>query len=93
MPTAARRLDALHRRAAEGDLRALRARGRDPYDLWAVSQSAHREESVAMVPELWEAAATEIRAMQPRPDRCYGTWPAFTHGTEACEGLRNGYRE
>ena len=89
--TAVNKLDALHRRAAEGDLPAIEARGRDLYDLWAISRTEHRDETVAMVPELWEAAATGIRAMQPRPADGYGTSPVFTPGADASEALRRGY--
>lgn len=46
--TAVNKLDALHRRAANGDLEGLRSRGRDLYDLWSIAaqptHAAHTRE-------------------------------------------------
>ena len=89
--TAVNKLDALHRRAAAGDLDGLTERGRDLYDLWAMARSAHAEVIRERTPELWERAASGIRTPVPRPEGGYGTSPAFALGTEASSALKHGY--
>ena len=91
--TAANKFDALHRRAAQGDLSGIRDRGRDLYDLWAIASSEHADHVRSEVRSLWERAASAIRAAVPRPDSGYGSTEVFTNGTSANEALRAGYTD
>ena len=91
--TAVNKLDALHRRAARGDLDGLRARGRDLYDLWSIAaQPVHAAETRHNTPRMWRAASAAVRTPTPRPGRGYGASPAFAKGTLAYDALRDGYR-
>ena len=90
--TAACKLDALRRRAAAGDLVGLRARGRDVYDLWAISiRAPHADETRQAIPEMWRDASGAVRPPTPRPRRGYAESPAFSAGTPAYGALRDGY--
>ena len=89
--TAVNKLDALHRRAVDGDLDGLTERGRDLYDLWAMACSEHADNVRERTPELWNRAAGGIRTPIPRPHGGYGNSPAFVLGTEASSALRDGY--
>lgn len=91
---AVNKFDALHRRAEAGDLRGLRERGRDLYDLWALARHSDvAARTRRRAPELWEpAAAGAGRSPTPRPQGGYAHSPAFTPGTTACETLREGYQ-
>ncbi len=90
--TAVNKLDALHRRAARGDLGGLCARGRDLYDLWSIAaQPTHAAQTREHAPQMWRTASAAVRAPTPRPLHGYGTSPAFTEGTPAYEALRDGY--
>ena len=91
--TAVNKFDALHRRAAAGDLRGIQDRGRDLYDLWAIADSEHADEVQDRIAALWHHAASAIRAAQPRPDSGYGRSEVFTIGTQANEALRAGYTD
>ena len=92
--TAANKFDALHRRAAAGDLRGLAQRGRDLYDLAAIAASDHADAARSAIPVLAErsAASSGRRDSVPRPRRGYATSILFTPGAEAHEALRDGYR-
>ena len=88
----ARRAAPPRRRAAAGDLVGLRARGRDVYDLWAISiRAPHADETRQAIPELWRDASGAVRAPTPRPRRGYAESPAFSAGTPAYGALRDGY--
>lgn len=89
--TAVNKLDALHRRAEGDDLEGLTARGRDLYDLWALACSDHADAIRQRTPELWERAASGIRAPVARPSHGYGASPAFAQGTAASNALKKGY--
>ncbi len=89
--TAVNKLDALHRRAEADDLAGLTAKGRDLYDLWALARSDHATAIRRRTPELWERAASGIRAPVPRPGHGYGASPALMPGTTANDALRVGY--
>ena len=90
--TAVNKLDALHRRAARGDLPGLTARGRDIYDLWAIAQHpAHADEVRASAASLWEIIAGQIREPVERPFGGYARSPAFRFGGEECAALETGY--
>ena len=89
--TAVNKFDALHRRAIQSDLRGIEVRGRDLYDLWAIANSVHANDVRSQIPELWERAASGIRAAQPRPSSGYGYAEVFTVGTDANKALRAGY--
>lgn len=92
--TAVNKLDALHRRAARGDLDGLRSRGRDLYDLWSIAaRPAHAAQTRGHAPRMWRAASSAVRAPTPRPRHGYGTSPAFAEGTLAYEALRDGYHQ
>lgn len=90
--TAVNKLDALHRRAAAGDLSGLADRARDVYDLWAVAQHHdHAHETRSQVAEWWQPAAAQMRAPAPRPASGYGHSPAFRPGADAYHALQHGY--
>ncbi|WP_423916784.1 nucleotidyl transferase AbiEii/AbiGii toxin family protein [Candidatus Poriferisodalis sp.] len=90
--TAVNKLDALHRRAATGDLDGLRARGRDLYDLWSIAtQRTHAAQTREQAPQMWRTASAAVRAPTPRPRHGCGTSPAFTESTPAYQALRDGY--
>ena len=92
--TAISKLDALHRRAARGDMRGLVMRGRDLYDLWAIAQHQdHADDVRSSVADLWEAAAGHLRDAVARPEDGYAHSPALQVGTEANEALRHGYEQ
>ena len=91
--TAVNKFDALHRRAASGDLQGVRSRGRDLYDLWAIAISEHANDVRAQIPKLWERAASAIRDAEPRPSGGYGSAELFTPGTDADRALRAGYED
>ena len=90
--TAVNKLDALHRRAARSDLEGLVARGRDLYDLWAITQhQEHADEVRSSVESLWELTSGQIRESVERPAGGYAQSPAFHIENEAREALRSGY--
>ena len=90
--TAANKLDALHRRAAQSDLQGLVARGRDLYDLWAIAQhQEHADEVRSSVESLWELTSGQIREAVERPAGGYAQSPAFRMGNATSEALRSGY--
>lgn len=91
--TAVNKFDALHRRAAQGDYQGVRDRGRDLYDLWAISISEYGDDVRAQIPELWERAASAIRDAEPRPSGGYGSAELFTPRTDANRALRAGYED
>ena len=90
---AVNKFDALHRRAEAEDIKGLRDRGRDLYDLWALARQADVAAAIRRrTPELWEPASAGVgRSPTPRPDGGYADSPAFILGTSACEALRDGY--
>lgn len=92
---AVNKFDALHRRAAAGNLRGLHERGRDLYDLWALSvQRDIADEIRRRAPELWDPAARGLgRHGTPRPPGGYADSRAFVEGTDEYEALRAGYNE
>ena len=90
--TAVNKLDALHRRAAQGDLRGLEARGRDLYDLWAIAEhKEHADEVRDSVGTLWELTAGQLRDAVERPCGGYAQSPAFDTGDAAGQALKAGY--
>lgn len=90
--TAINKLDALHRRAAGGDLHGLRARGRDLYDLWAIAQHPeHAAEVRASVASIWESVAGQVRESVARPTGGYARSAAFRIGSAENEALKTGY--
>lgn len=91
--TGINKLDAMHRRAVEGDLEGIADRGRDLYDLWALASSGHADTIREHAPRLWERAAGGMRAPVPRPDGGYGHSPAFDLRTEASGALRKGFAD
>lgn len=91
--TAVNKFDALHRRAAKGDLQGVRGRGRDLYDLWAIAISEHANDVRAQIPGLWEHAASAIRDAEPRPIGGYSCAALFTPGTDANTALSAGYED
>lgn len=94
MITAINKLDALNRRAARDDLEGLVARGRDLYDLWAITQHRQHADGVRnSVADLWEAAAGQIREPVARPNGGYAHSAAFRLGTAANDALRDGYTQ
>ena len=90
--TAINKLDALHRRAASGDLHGLAARGRDLYDLWEIAQRPeHADEVRASVEAVWESVAGQIRDSVERPAGGYARSAAFRIGSDESTALRTGY--
>ncbi len=89
--TAVNKLDALHRRAEGGNLRALRARIRDVLDLACIARSHHAKETRRRVPDLVGAMTVGFGHKAPRPENGYGHSPAFEPGTLAYEALRDAY--
>ena len=90
--TAINKLDALHRRAAGGELHGLRARGRDLYDLWAIAQHPeHAAEVRASVASIWESIAGQVRESVARPAGGYARSAAFRIGSAENEALKTGY--
>lgn len=84
------KFDALHRRSRKPH--AVQMRGRDLFDIAAVSLSPHAEEVSRRIPELASRASdSPIRSVVVRPSGGYGHSPVFVKGTAAYEALRSGY--
>ena len=90
---AVNKFDALHRRALSSDFKGLRERGRDLYDLWALSQQEPIAAEIRQrTPELWAPAAIGLgRSAAPRPDRGYADSPVFRSRTAARTALKRGF--
>lgn len=89
--TAVNKFDALHWRSETDALKGLTDRGRDLYDLWALSQTDHANAIRERTAELWERAASGIRTSVARPAHGYGTSAVFMSGTAANNALKVGY--
>jgi len=92
---AANKLDALHRRAAGGDLKGLRDRVRDLYDLASIAASQHADSARADIPALAQGASRSFgrgdAGAAPRPVSGYAASLIFKGGSEAQEALRGAY--
>lgn len=89
---AVNKLDAMHRRAATGDLKGLRARFRDIFDLCHIARSVHAEPTREAVPALWRRMNLGYGPRVERPAGGYGTSPAFDAGTPAGRALGDAYQ-
>ena len=91
--TAVNKFDAVHRHAVQRNDQQLRNRGRDLYDLWAIAGSPYAADVRDQIPELWELAASGLRAPAKRPRYGYAYTEALELGTPANDILRTGYND
>ena len=91
--TAVNKLDALYRRANNGDLAELVKRVRDVHDLGAIALSEHKDETRRLIPELASKMTVTFGPPLPRPESGYGACDPFRPGREPYERLRDAYHE
>ncbi len=89
--TTVNKLDALHRRAVVGRLVELTLRVRDVYDLAAIANSEHADETRERIPELAARMVVPRRQHEPRPEEGYGSTELYRRGSPAYEALRTAY--
>lgn len=89
---AVNKLDAMHRRAATGDIRGLRERFRDIFDLCHIARSVHADRAREAAPRLWPRMNLGYGPLVERPAGGYGTSPAFDADTPAGRALADAYR-
>ncbi len=93
--TALNKLDALHRRAVEGNYKGILGRSRDLYDLARIALTEHGKHVRPLLEASKQRVARPLshRPMVPRPIEGYAASLVFAPGSEAYSALAKGYEE